>query len=287
MIIRILTWLALLCLFVLLGQKPVQLPVLIKGKIIPEKSVSVKEKTKIKEKDSRNKSIVLYKASWKGVNIASMRVEVYPNENYSDMKVSISTHGLLKWIVKYRSETDGKIGYKDGEYVPSFYHTDYSYRKKHRDIKLTYSQDGKQIIKDENVPPEKRWKRKEVPQQDKDGSLDPLALALVAREKIKQAYLGQGDKQFSLPLYDGRRRSDQVFSVSDGLKGGLIQVQMEERPVSGYTNNELKIFKDGSQIIDIYVEPKEFIPQKAKGQSPLGEAWIYLKKMCQTVAECS
>lgn len=227
----------------------------------------------------------LNKVYWGGIHVGDLIVEVKKEGEYYNFEVIMRSYNIAKLISKFSSETEGKIKITDDGFLPSYYKTHYKRRKDDRNIELKFSDDGQTIISDINTPPEKRWKRKEVPAELKIGVQDPLSIAFVARQMIIDR-LESGEKEFSIPLYDGRRRSKYNFKIKGKTKDGLIEVGFAEEAVAGYTDNELKEFKKGNKEITLYLSPLDYWPVKAKGRSPLGNATASLDKICDTLEKC-
>jgi len=262
-----------------------------------EDAIEIEKKPSIVDvKDTRINTVRKYSAYWAGLHVGDM-INAVESEGVfltdkNEIKAQkfttiIRTHNLAKLISGYKSTTKALMSFNEnGEYKPSSYSTSYKIRKKHRDITMKYSADGSTIIEETNMPPEKRWKRKEVPSNLKVNSPDPLTLIFQIREKIRHIVEKGGRNTFTLPLYDGRRRSNYFFTVYGITKNNLIHITFEEKPVSGYTNNELKDFKKGTTLVTVYLAKDDLLPVWAKAHSFLGTAKILLKKYCKTLEEC-
>jgi len=247
-------------------------------------------------KDTRVNTVRRYSAYWAGLHVGDMITSVESKGVYlSDKKevkaqkftTIIKSHNLAKLINGYKSETKAVMVFnEEGKYIPNTYSTSYKMRKKHRDITMKYSKDGSEIINETNIPPEKRWKREEVPTNLKLNSPDPLTLVFQARQKIIEVVEKGGKNTFTLPLYDGRRRSNYFFTVYGITKNNLIHITFEEKPVSGYTNNEIRDFKKGATLVTAYLSKDDYLPVWGTAHSFLGKAKIILKKYCKTLNEC-
>jgi len=241
--------------------------------------------------DKRLNVIKKYEVTWLGFHVGDLFIKIKSEEQdgeaFSRMQVIIRSYGLARKISGYQSDTQALIKYKGkGKYLPHEYATSFALRKKRRDITFLYSEDGSRIIKETNVPPEKRWKRKEVEVEEKLNTYDPLTLSLMAREKLITA-VKLGEKEFTMSLYDGRRRTDFEFNIEDYTKKEkLINVTFTEIPISGYTNNEMKKIKSRKPMIRLFISPENYFPIRAEGESTIGTAIIKLKDECSTLKEC-
>lgn len=230
-------------------------------------------------------TIRLYKVYWSGLHVGDLVAELKVSGDLYNLRAIINSYGVARLISRYQIDSDMITRFDDGEYIQSTFKVWKKLRKKERDIKITYNSSDGKIVAEYNHPPEKRWKRKEVSKSLKDESFNPLTVVLVARQKIIEA-TKTGESTFTLPFYDGRRRGDLLFKVFGITPDNLLHISFEEKPVEGYTNNELKSFKGGKQIIQVYLSLDDFLPVKAKGYSPLGTASAKLVKECKTLKEC-
>ncbi len=231
-----------------------------------------------------------YKVSWSNFDVANLYVSIVTEQVADDIlyqfQVVIKSYGLAKMISGFKSDTITIVKAHNENYYPLRFATSFKLRKKRRDITLTYSKDGKKIIKDVNIPAEYRWKRKAVSQKLKDGSYDPLTIVFAARKKIKEAIEQGGEKQFLLPLYDGRRRSDIKFTIYPERVKKLIHISFQEEAIAGYTDNEKSNLIERSSVIHVYLSPDDYFPVSAEGDSQIGSATIALEKECKTMADC-
>ena len=231
-----------------------------------------------------------YGVNWLGLNVADMYTHVkrLSDDSY-DFKVFIRSKNVAKMISRFKSDTSAIVNYHIGingaKYTPYEYETLFNLRKKRRKIMMFFSDDGKRLLRESNVPPERRWKREEVLPELKIEVYDPLSVVFEARRKIIDG-IKTGNHLFAMPLYDGRRRTILHFRIYGQTDEGLIHVSFSEEPVSGYTNNEMKNFTDGTRIFHMYLSPNDFLPVKTYAKSPAGNAKIYLKRECRDEFEC-
>ncbi len=243
------------------------------------------------ENDERLNFIKRYEVTWLGFHVGDLYVKIKSEEQggdlFSRMQVIIRSYGLAHKISKFQSDSQSLMKYMgNGQYIPYQYATSFALRKKRRDITFLYNEDGSEILTETNVPPEKRWKRPEVEAVKKANTYDPLTLSLMARTQLIAA-IADGKKEFTMNLYDGRRRTNFDFKIKERRgKEQLIHMTFTENPISGYTNNELKKIKNEKTVISLFISPKDFLPVSAEGESSLGTALIKLKDECSTLKEC-
>lgn len=217
------------------------------------------------------------KVYWGGFHIASL-ITGWEREKNGTMKMqaAVRTYGLAKSVSRYRS--DSMTVSKEG--IPQSFHTQFSHRKSTREIKLNWNNQF-MLINEYNQPPEKKGKRRPVSKTQKNKAYDPLTAFFAARAKVML-----GNKKFSIPMYDGRRRSELQFAVLGKRDNGDIHVTMREIFLAGYTGREQEERAQRDITIHIYVDPRTFIPVGGIGQSPIGTATGELAASCNTFAEC-
>jgi hypothetical protein len=239
--------------------------------------------------DSNLNFLKKFEISWLGIDVVNFYVESRPVEINGGVKyksrIYIKTLGVADRLTGYRSNNLAYVSFDNGFFSPYKYKSETKFRKKIRKIELGFDGAGK-VISDINNPPENRAKRPEVEKKYKNNSIDPVTAFFLARQKVMELrktgkYDSEGVAIFSLPVYDGRRRMDarfEVFQKSD--KDGLIKLSLREVPISGYTNNEMKTLNNGDRRIEIYLDPTNFLPVRAKGISAAGSATAYFVKDC-------
>ncbi len=234
-----------------------------------------------------------YEVTWNDIHIADFQVSLNPakgDPNAAEMCVVIRTGSIASLAGGYASDTRARLHYTGAEsYKPVRYHTAFKLKKKARDIKLHYNAEGNRIAAEINTPPENPGKRAKVSATQKKGALDPLALVLAARERLIKLTKGVPDiagKNFTLPMYDGRRRSDMRFDVQARMADGIIPVSVTEIAVAGYSKSELEDRDKARPLVTLYISPERYIPVRAQGASFFGTSWVKLVKECATAEAC-
>ena len=216
------------------------------------------------------------KVLWNGFHVGSLIVGWHKHKDgVMEMRAVVRTYGLAKQVSRYKSDSTSLS--KDG--VPVEFYTNYSHSKSKREIRLNW--DKFKITKEYNQPPEKQGKRTLVSAKMKEGAYDPLSAFFAARVKVMA-----GKKKFAIPMYDGRRRSELQFEVAGKQSDGNLLVKMREIFLAGYTKREQEERAKRNITINIYVDPKTYIPVGGMGQSPIGTAIGQLGANCKTIEEC-
>jgi hypothetical protein len=226
-----------------------------------------------------------YRVYWGAVTVADLYIILLPTREGYGIRTVIRSRGIAKMLSRWQSDAGATMTFETPDkYRPVRYKTAFQLRNKKRRIDIRWDKNGN-ITKESNEPPENRNKRPAVSAEGKKGAYDPLTAIMVARDKIRKAILA-GKKKFTVPMYDGRRRTDMNFTIHGANDKGQIHVSFTEGSIEGYTNSELKDLKERDAYFHLYLDPKDLFPVFGKGQSLIGKAYIRLKKECSTLREC-
>lgn len=226
-----------------------------------------------------------YRVYWGAVTVGDIYVVLIPTKEGYGMRSEIRSRGIAKMVSGWRSDTGVTMRFEEPDkYIPVKFKTAFRLRDRERKIEIVRDKNG-DISAESNVPPENRNKRPAVPDKDKVGVYDPMTAIMAGRMEVRKAIL-DGKREFVVPVYDGRRRSDMLFKIHGADKNGNIHVSFKEGAVAGYTNNELENLKDRDPEFHILISSQDLLPIAAKGESLIGTAYIKLIKECATLQEC-
>lgn len=222
---------------------------------------------------------------------------------YSELEES----GNNEYIVKFYSRTNGFVDYlfgwmsytsshfklsNNGEIIPQSFKTKVKLKGKLREIELKYDPEGK-LVFEQVTPPDNRDKRPAVAEELKKNTFDPLTIGIEARRMVieafeKDSFNSHGTYDFSLPLYDGRRRSDIIFKLFKKKADNNYRLSIRQKKIAGFTDNELADEnRSDKAFMDIYVEPNSFVPIEVTGKSPIGTAYAKFVGNCpQGLEKC-
>lgn len=244
------------------------------------------------------KIIQRYNIGYLTFNVADFYAELKPlreTNDYTEYKFRFysKTNGFVDYVFGWMSYTASTMKVYKNKVIPQTFRTKVTLKKKTREITMDYDSSGQKIIHEQVTPPDNRGKRPEVKDSLTVGTYDPLSIVIEARRIVMSAFKGnkfnsKGIYNFTLPLYDGRKRTDVNFELRKEAINGLYFLKFTQKPVAGYTNNELEDIKKGERIINIYIDPKTFTPVSAFGKSPLGKATAKLLENCtaNSLEEC-
>lgn len=222
----------------------------------------------------------LYQVYWNGFQVASLVVGIEPEGARQRIQAAIRTYGLAQAASRYASDSEAITTVSGSGVRPISFHTDFSMRKSAREISLGWD-DAVNIQRHEVEPPERPGKRTPVSKEQKSNAFDPLSAYFAARQKVLA-----GETQFTIPMFDGRRRSELQFEVKGKRKDGTLHLTMREIFIAGYTGREQSDRAERDITIHIYLDPETLIPVGGLGVSIIGQADGKLKAKCETYEEC-
>ncbi len=228
-------------------------------------------------------------------DVADFYAEIKPIETNSQYTKYVSkfyskSNGFIDYLFGWRSNTVSVTKAYENKTVPISFRTKVLLKKKTREIALDYSETGN-VIFEQVTPPDNRAKRPAVEDSKKIGTFDPLSIVIETHRIVKKAFVedkfnSNNKYSFSLPLYDGRRRSDINFELDKNKdEDGIIHLKITQKPIAGYTDNEWKDIKKGERSVDIYLDSTTYWPVSAQGKSALGSARAKFLHDCQTKFE--
>src|SRR5689334_23060754 len=91
-----------------------------------------------------------YKVYIRGVHIADLKAVLAEDS----LTTEIESYGLVKKISKYSSKGKSTFTFKNGEFIPQHYSTNFTQRQGDRTVEISYDTNGK-ITKEQVTPPDK------------------------------------------------------------------------------------------------------------------------------------
>lgn len=261
----------------------------------PQTSVDIKQ-PHIETEDKTNPAIaipslhqkldtrLIYKAKWNGLTVGDATIDIIPKEDQNyHVKAYAKANGLVYTITKYHSTTDAIINAKDKTFKPisHYKHTAFN-RKKERTVTVNYK--NNKVSGESIVPPEREGKRKKVPAKLKHHAYNPVSVIFSGWQAVvdhMEKHEGKlVPREFVLPIYDGRRRSDAHVKITGKTQEGLIEVVGSVTPVEGYTGREKEAFEKSDYFAKAYLSRDAFLPVKIIGESKLGNVLVMLDSIC-------
>jgi hypothetical protein len=243
-----------------------------------------------------NPEPILFKAIYNfelsGISLGKMGIEVQQTPKHYSIVSDIITTGLVKLFVKHSSHTSvDRLGQHDFTYDQGTYESRYQTRNKKKHVKMLIKDGitGQETL----VPPDNPITRPPVAAELKHNVFDPLSLTLQMRQELWTA-LNNNTKQFSIPLYDGRRLTQVNFEVGERktlrLKDGkvpVIQVNVSRKLIAGFTQKELTDYdpKEGNARF-YFSDDKRLVPIRAEARVMFGTISATLAKECGKEESC-
>ncbi len=232
-----------------------------------------------------------YKCTFSGINFAKLGIHAEQDSHSYAVTSDITLTGIAKLFTKHSSHTTVDASGKNYVYSSSEYESNYKTKNKKRYVKITYK--GEKFGKETLDPPENPAKRTPVPIEEKNESYDPLSGLLSARAQLIDA-LENGNKTFSLNIYDGRRLTQVDFTIlgervirMDDRKVPVITVQAKRTLLAGFTNSELADHDPKEAPLLIHFSNDETLfPVRLEAHLMFGSIVADLHKTCSTQESC-
>lgn len=223
-------------------------------------------------------------AYWSGFEVGAMRLQTVESAKNFRYIADVEARGLVKLASKYKSLNVSSGLMENERALPVEYKSDWLRKGKGQKLHLKFSR-NKDVIFEEQLPPEWKGKRPEVPQELKQGVFDPVSGGLVAYAQIKKALRGNSRDRIVMPIYDVKRRFDAeieflglVESDFGGRQRAYNKIKLTRKPIAGFRDKELKeIQEDGGQIVYFYLD-SNLLPIYAEAQAGMGNAVVKLVK---------
>lgn len=232
-----------------------------------------------------------YDFYWGGLHVGTLVGSIERQKDMYAFETHIAARGVAEMVSKYKSKTVSFINALS--YKPMFFRNESTLRKRSRTITI-HANDVDGVIEETVTPPDNRAKRPAVPEPLKKDFFDPLTAAFMSRQKVLDYLEGVGPDEFTLPLYDARRRDDLHFKIV-GEKNihvkhkpyHVVHMRFYREAVAGVTRNELKRSAQEEPIIDVYLnKDDQLLPIKIEGEAPMGSAVALLSQKCDSISSC-
>ncbi len=229
-------------------------------------------------------------------NVADFFAEIRPVDEKPDhteymFRLYSRTNTFVDYLFGWTSYGVSYLKLYDNKVVPESFQSKIVLKKKVREIALNYDDKG-DITSESVLPPDNRGKRPAVPEAQKDNTYDPLSVVIETRRIVMKAvkennFNERGKYSFTLPIYDGRRRSDLNFELDKKKISDLYHLKVIQVAVSGYTKSEMQDANKGERSVDIFIDPSNFWPVSATGRSAVGSARAkYIGNCTQEFKDC-
>lgn len=147
-----------------------------------------------------------YVATWAGLPAGEVHLRLAEGVDAFRAQIDISTVGLPRWLTRFRARgiSEGAVP-RDGLAVPMRYDAAYDLRsRKGKRISMRFVGNGGETVAERG--PEDSSEKYLLPPALLTDVVDPLAALTRMREALRTGLAGHG--QFTIPVFDGKRRFD-------------------------------------------------------------------------------
>jgi hypothetical protein len=196
----------------------------------------------------------------------------------------IGTTGLVGMMSNYKNVAETEFTVKNGIYTPTRFS-----KKSERTSGTKHTELGYNSGTVATQKSSEEQSSEALQAAGKIQAIDPLAAVIIARQRILKARTS-GEKQFSFPLYDGKKLATLNFELFgtkelelDGKMEDTLHVRMTRIPLSGFDADENK-----NSVVELYLSNDiHLVPLFADAKASVGHATIVINKRCFPAEECA
>ncbi|HEY1720205.1 MAG TPA: DUF3108 domain-containing protein [Magnetospirillaceae bacterium] len=231
---------------------------------------------------------------WGGLKGADIQFTIDEENGGWQSRFAIRGAGMVRWLTKLEAEAGGHGKLGPGGDQPDSYTQHVVSNKSERTVELafrgdpptgsrisdreTYIDPTQQARDPENVP--------DLPEAQRRDTMDPIAAILSLGHRAVT-----GDKHFTLPVYDGRRRFDLEVTVTGPNHHGLLGTQTNTidavaivHPIGGFKPYHMKLWTNAK--FDVYLDPNRGLPLQISSSSFIAAAVLTTKAVCPGQTSC-
>jgi len=253
-----------------------------------DKNIDDKDAINLAEADLNE--IRKYNIGYLAFDVADIYFEFKPVSSTSEYikyktRVYSKTNGTVDYFMGWMSHSYGTTKVYDKKVLPGKYQTKTKHKKKTREIELAFNSKG-ELIKDRVIPADNRKSRPAVSKANLKSVFDPLSGIYEARMLVENAFNkdnfnSKGFYTFTVPVFDGRRRTDFLFTLEKKPINNNYRLSVGMKPIDGYTAKELDKNAKGKGIsITFMLDKTNYMPVEIIGKHPLGSASADFKGVC-------
>lgn len=201
-----------------------------------------------------------YRLEWNGIPIGRIRVDAEESGDSYSMVVDTKSKGVVSVFSPFRTVATISGSKQGNEYLPHSYRTRSEKNDECEDCgtHMSYSEEGlltERVLVPPNLDPAYR---PIVDLKQASTGTDPITGYFRLREKLRRN-IDQGMRTTTVRTYDGKRLADMTATTAerteitiDDTKYPVIKTHLTRKPIAGYTQKELRKFKEGDPIITAY-----------------------------------
>lgn len=223
-----------------------------------------------------------YEAYWGGLHAADFALTLDEGAGKKSHWFRLETQGVIDWLIKLRVEAESIPG--------ESYRVHYTNRRRERSLEVRYDEEtgeARSAITTHSRSEDDTDEATETSGLDAEfrtGVTDPLGGLIEALVRVR-SHLEGGDKTFTIPVFDGRRRFDMdgevlgtaVRTIGDE-RHPVYRLRLTTRPLAGFRKSHRVLW--GGSAFDLYVtRDGRFVPLQidSVGPGPI----IHLMEECE------
>ncbi|MCW9034768.1 MAG: DUF3108 domain-containing protein [Rhodospirillales bacterium] len=236
-----------------------------------------------------------FEAYWGGLHAVNFLLSYSTAPGEMKNVFHLETAGILKLLLKMRIKAEAKgSSSKNDLYIPQSYQVDYENRYRTRKVTISFdSKSGIVIpkITTKGADEEKdRATEAKVPPEMRKGTIDPISAVVEAIRRTKNHIENGASKNFTIPVYDGRRRFDVIGEVQETIQRTIlfkpykvIRLVLTPKTRAGFKKSHTELWSKYAFHIYLTTDGR-YVPLQidAVGPGPI----INLVKECDTAEAC-
>jgi hypothetical protein len=238
---------------------------------------------------------LLMQAWWGGLKGADIQFTVEEDASGWNGRFHVIGAGLVRWLTKLDADAGGHGKLNASGAQPESYTQHVISNKSDRTVELAFRGEpptGTRVSDREVfIDPKKQGRDPEavpdLPEAQRRDTMDPIAAILTLGQRAVK-----GDKRFTIPIYDGRRRFDLDVTVSGPGRHGLMKRQVYTidaigvvHPIAGFNPYHRKWWNDAK--FEVFLDPKTGLPLRISSSSFLAAVVLTVKAICPGQTVCA
>ncbi len=213
-----------------------------------------------------------YRLSWNGISLGRIRVTATETPTTYSMLIDTKSKGVASMFSPFRTLAQVQGIKQQGRYIPTRYETtsEKSDEGDNHTNLITYDENGRILTQASNPPNNDPSWRPIVPVDKASEATDPITAFIAMRAELVRASV-QGVGEISRKSYDNKRLAVLKATLLSKSKTS-IRTRISRHPIAGYTEKELKKYKQGDPefIVTFFTADSHIMPSKLELKLLLG-----------------
>jgi hypothetical protein len=232
---------------------------------------------------------------WGGFKGADIEFTSDETSNTWQGRFAVHGAGIVRWLTKLEADAGGHGAMGPVSALPQSYFQHVVSNKSERTVELAFRGDpplGARLSDREiYVNPAKQARDPEavpdLPEEQRRATMDPISAILSLGRRV-----AAGDKRFTLPIYDGRRRFDLDVTLTGPGQHRLIGQWRKTidaiaivHPIAGFNAYHRRWWSDAK--FDAFIDPATALPLQIRSSSFVATVVLTAKAMCPPQPDCA